>query len=59
MQVWFVTVAPKYFTLLHVFEELISYDVFWVAMPCSNAVVGYKRFRGHFCPHLHGELTST
>jgi hypothetical protein len=34
---------------------MIYVKVFWVVTPCS-AVVGYRRFRGPCCLHLHGEV---
>jgi len=30
-------------------------EFFWVMTLCS--FVGYKHFKGPFCPHLHGNLS--
>jgi hypothetical protein len=34
---------------------IFQVEVFWVVTPCS-VVVGYQRFRGSCCRHLHGPL---
>jgi hypothetical protein len=33
---------------------IVHVMVLWVLIPCSD-VVGYQRFGGPFCLHLHGE----
>jgi hypothetical protein len=36
---------------------MFQVEVFWVVTLCS-AVIGYQRFRGPCCLHLHGEVKS-
>jgi len=38
----------------HIGED-IEFEIFWFVTPCS-VVVKYQRFRGPYCPHLHGEV---
>jgi hypothetical protein len=42
-------------TRLEVFTAMkIQVTVFWIVTPCSD-VIGYRRFGGSFCLHLHSE----